>query len=288
MENAYTEPQGAAPDFRWDKRYTQCVEAIETLHGGTKVLFGHLKDMHGTTFCSLEGAQRTLCTQFFRRIYLNIGSILRLLPGPTFPPRPNHAEALDYSALCMIARGIMDSYIRFFYLAIYRIDANEKIFRFTLWRLHATKEIKRWIPGEKPESLPDNIDLEVLVASHLESITTNAFFLTLPEKERRRIEDRMPDVALKFDEISQRAGIPPDFRQKYHEHLSQFVHAFPYSFAQLDKFHACHASALEITSTLLASVVALLGLTIRDTLSIFHEHADAVDNAVKQLISENW
>lgn len=115
-------------------------------------------------------------------------------------------------------------------------------------------------------------------------LINNQFYKSIDLSIQQKI--RKGDIGILYSnsELSQRAGIDPNYYQAIYNYLSQYVHAYPYALTQLMKFRAGDDDSLMILKTVLDDCAGYVCHAVRDFLVVMPDQKVNVDERAKSLM----
>lgn len=218
---------------------------------------------------------------------LTIASLVHPAPCSVIAGLPNDCRITDLPSLCILARGVVETYLTMFYVAVQPVAALEREFRLLWWDWHEVNE-RIWSLdqiGSKAKKLESyrkkQSELRSKIASH-------ACYSLLPKTLRpdfERLKSPKDALLLSKTQIAEAAGIEPTQFRVLYKSLSEYAHAQPLAVAILLSLSATSPeihlhfqhSARHATSYLLFSV--------RDFISVFPQGRDFTDEKFWELVA---
>ena len=160
---------------------------------------------------------------------LSISLLIHPVQRAGIPGLPATFTVADLPSLCILARGVVETYLTLFYLAVQPITAAEREFRLLWWDWHEVNErisSLDWI-GSKAKKLETfrkrRNELRPKIAKH-------PCFPRLPDKLRTEFEKKRPPsdaVLMSKAQIAVASGVHPNQFRVVYKGLSQYAHAQP-------------------------------------------------------------
>lgn len=191
----------------------------------------------------------------FTKNLAHIYSLDKLLPNLS-----KQNELWDLSSLSTIARSIIDAYYVMYYIAFDSIEDKQKEFRFLLFQYHSEKSRLEMLKSIKTEYKLDEI--ENTVRGLLSELERNKYFAKLDNNVKSEIKKGKKSRLLSNSDISEIVGIDKTYYKLVFNHLSNYVHTFPFAINELSTFRAGTQRALDDIGLLLQYVVSYLALCI--------------------------
>lgn len=221
----------------------------------------------------------------FGKICLHTIAIQKLLPDSTFFHKINGKKVWDLASICSLSRSLIETYNVFHYLIIEDIDPNELEFRRILWELHSEcerLEMLKLIKSKAPEITKIIED----IAQYKSKLINNKFFKGLEHKTQKKFRNGKSGIFKTNSQISENAGINPDYYKAVNKYLSNFVHTYPFAIIQLSLFRAGDKESLERIKTVIDYCKHYLCLAIRDFLKLCPELKIYISNEIFVMIED--
>ena len=209
------------------------------------------------------------------------------------PPRlgiselPQSFTVTDLPSLCILTRGIVETYLTLFYIAVESVPAAEREFRLLWWDWHEVNEricALNWI-GSKTKNLEPYGKKRNALRSRIAKHTN---YSSLPKKLKNQFEQqKLPTdaVLLSKAQIAEIAGVHPvQFRVVY-KSLSQYAHAQPIAISTM---LGSSASSPEVKSHFNYAVrhaISYLLFSVRDFITVFPEGRELTDEKFWRLVA---
>lgn len=235
------------------------IEVLEFLWSCSKQIVDHCQQIEVTE------PRRLIAERCFRRIMLMTLSFLRLNPLSSFFPRNGH---WDLPSSAVIARCVLETYLRMFYFGVEKRDEAESVFRVLLMKYHAAFQgLEIHTDSHMPGELL--VPYQAACDKARVSLEGDTFFQKLPEKWQQRLLENPSRIDL--PDISKRAGISPGFHHSSYEYCSSFVHGSLYAMELTEKVNLHTGSGREFFQQLVDILCAYVALAIRDFKDLFAE-----------------
>jgi hypothetical protein len=218
---------------------------------------------------------------------LTIDSLIHPTPRSGIPGLPHSFTVIDLPSLSILTRGVVETYLALFYVAVQPIADAEREFRLLWWDWHKVNE-RIWSLsriGSKAAKLETygerRNELRTRIAEH-------SNYSSLPSKLRKHFEQRQSPtdaVLLSKVQIAEAAGVHPDQFRVIYKSVSQYAHAQPVAVSTMlglstsGEGFSLHfrLAARHATSFLLFSV--------RDFITIFPQGRRFTDEKFWQLVT---
>ncbi|HEY1718816.1 MAG TPA: hypothetical protein VGH42_11075 [Verrucomicrobiae bacterium] len=218
---------------------------------------------------------------------LSISLLIHPLQRTGIPGLPATFTVTDLPSLCILTRGVVETYLTLFYLAIQPISIAEREFRLLWWDWHEVNE-RIWSLsriGSKAKGL------ETFRKKRSElrpSITKHPNYSCLPDRLMQEFEQKRPPsdaVLMKKAEIAEAAGIHPDQFRVLYKSLSQYAHAQPVAVSTLLSLSAT-SPEIELHFGLAARyATSYLLFSVRDLIKIFPQGRNFTDEKFWKLVA---
>ena len=179
----------------------------------------------------------------------------------------------------------MDSYYVLFYVAIDKCDEKELELRYNLWKYHGEKQRLDMLKLSKSTN-PIIVELEKNVDTLKATLVKNSFYESLGRDTKRQVKEGKKGILLSNTQLSERAGIDPNYYKAKFNFLSQYVHAYPFAATQLTTFRADDEESLVVVKSIIDNSTGYLSYAIRDFIKLVPDQAPKVDQRTKSLIGE--
>jgi Family of unknown function (DUF5677) len=195
-----------------DESASRGVGALEFLWSSSKQIADHCAQIE------FQDVRRVIAIHCFRRIMLMTLTFLRLNPLSSFFPENGPC---DLPSSAVIARCILETYLRLFYFGVEEVDKAEGHFRAQLSQYHA------WVQQLKIHThsgMPDKL-LAPMRATRDQTraaLEKTDRFRSLPSKRQKELL-KDPNI-LNLGDTSQKAGISPGYHHSNYALCSNFVH----------------------------------------------------------------
>ena len=221
----------------------------------------------------------------FGKICLTSIAILKLLPQSKFYTPTNSTIIWDVSSVCALSRALIDNFNVFHYLIIDQIDEKELEFRYTLWKLHSESERLRMLELIKSKSPMDAIkkNIDDLKAE----VKGNSFYQSLSEKQKVKYLSGKEGIFLKGGQISERAGINPDYYKAAFKYLSNYTHTYAFSISQIALFRAGDSGTLSVLNAVLGYCTVYLSFAINCYTKIFPDVRSSLPHEIVEMINNS-
>ncbi|MBI2485555.1 MAG: hypothetical protein HYW01_01065 [Deltaproteobacteria bacterium] len=211
--------------------------------------------------------QEEYASHIFGKICVTVISILRLLPKSSLYVATNNVAIWDISSVSILTRSLIDAYYAFYYLVVDKIDKNESDFRLILWKLHAECERLKMLELIK-SSNPRISDIRKNIGQLRKQLEANKFFQSLDSRNKKHYINGKKGIFLTHSQISENAGINPDYYKAVYKDLSNYVHTYPFSISQIALFRAGQPASLALFKPVVDYCSGYLCLAIRDFIKL--------------------
>lgn len=217
----------------------------------------------------------------FAKIVLTTRAILKILPNSQQYCDTENKKVWDISSIAILIRGLIESYLVFYYLCIDNISRNEFEFRYKLWIYHSEKEREKMLKtiGSSGERL-NNLSKNVMILK--ENVEKDIFFKKLNKEGKKRAKKYGMDLTNK--QIAIRSGIRENYFKAVYSNLSNYVHVRSFSIAQLSKFEVYDSESINVIKVFIEYCIAFLCLSIRDYIKIFTNKKSFIDEKCLDII----
>jgi hypothetical protein len=172
-----------------------------------------------------SGKQWWAASLFTRLCTMSV-SILMLVPRSSFASRK--LDHWDFGSLAPLVRNLMECYLTFFYLCIEEVDEIEWKARITI--MHLRDNLSRLQLFQAFNTHTDTAGYDAHAADLRNRLLNNAFFMLLPEKQRKRFLKGDVALLLSQDEIVTRMGGDVSTFRGIYKFFSAQVHSTPMAF----------------------------------------------------------
>lgn len=198
--------------------------------------------------------------------------------APHSPWSKKRVEHWDYASIAGMTRSILEIRLAFFYLCAEQCPREEWECRWNIFNLHdCTARIHLF--EEMPSGSPDITGFNAQADELRARLTANAFFLNLPEKERRKYLNGGYAYFHSLEDIAARAGVDVHTFRWLYKLLSSHVHGLPLSFYRMgeqERGRGVHSDVEEGYTKLCLSFAISLLVAARDEMErLFAEATDA-------------
>jgi len=259
------------------------LEKLRTFEGLSRTAMNLSIATHGRMVTSW---QKEYASYIFGKICVTAIAILKLLPKSSFYGAVNNIEFWDISSVCTLVRSLIDTYNIFYYLIIEKIDESESEFRFVLWKLHSESErlkMLRLVNSKRGELYGIQQNIEKLK----KKIIKNKFYQNLSYNKQKKLKSGKYGIFLTNSQISERAGVNPNYYKAIYKYLSSYVHTYPFSISQIAEFRAGDPKSLRLLETVIEFATPYISLSIRDFVKIFPDQSGKLSHQVVDTI-KNW
>lgn len=166
---------------------------------------------------------------------LTIDWLIHPTPRSGFDGLPQTFTVTDLPSLCILTRGVIETYLALFYLAVQPTTPAEREFRLMWWDWHEVNE-RIWSLnriGSKAAKLKTYGERRNELRSR---IAKHPNYSSLPPKLKKQFERQQPPtdaVVLSKVEIAELAGLHSDQFRVVYKSLSQYSHAQPVAVATM-------------------------------------------------------
>lgn len=164
----------------------------------------------------------------FTKLCVSGETIINNCPNPS---KLGCNEHWDFASVATLTRGVIETYLLFYYLCIEECGKDEWEGRWRLMNLHDhMSRLKMFSSGKNQQEVNEFLDGTQEVKTDLENST---FFKSLSEKRRKHFLKGNTAFFLSKDEIVKRLGGDiDDFRFSY-RFLSNHTHTYPMGFYRM-------------------------------------------------------
>lgn len=228
--------------------------------------------------------EEQIASDLFGRICAISFSLLKLIPESEIHKRINAIKLWDYSSICILSRTLLDSYLIYYHFCIdIPENQSERDFKKLFWDYYIDfKRIKN-LDLMKSQH-PDLIKIKERNANELQIIKSNAYFNSLSDGIKRKIENCDIFQIPNNTEIAIKAGFEADFYKSTYDYLSRYVHSDSYCIDQIAIFKAGTEDAYRLIGTVLYYLIIIMSLSIRDFVKICPEMQNSIDDFIKEVI----
>lgn len=239
-------------------------------------------ETHGRT---VKSWRKQYGSYIFTKLCLHALALSKLKPNVGPPTNAETLPAWDIPSVAVLARTIMDSYYVLFYVAIDDCDEKELEFRYNLWKYHGEKQRLDMLKLSKSTN-PIIVELETNVDTLRATLVKNIFYKSLDRDTKHQVNKGRKGILLSNTQLSESAGIDPNYYKAQFNFLSQYVHAYPFAATQLATFRADDEDSLVVVKSIIDNSTGYLSHAIRDFIKLVPDQALKVDQRTKSLISE--
>ena len=202
---------------------------LDSLSGYTSILEKSIVTSHSTS--NLEaGDRRYWASIIFTRICTFSVSILYLCPKSKINPKVLH---YDFGAIASLTRNLFECGLTLFYLGVEHISNDEWLTRLKVMQLNdciSRIRMHKEFDPDYPELKLAEKDAEELRSN----LNKNPFFLSIPEKKRKRFLKGDDASILTRGEVLKRMGaIWEGDTRGYYIFLSSHIHSFPLGYYRM-------------------------------------------------------
>ncbi len=177
-------------------------------------------------------------------------------------------EHWDYASIASLTRTILEIRLAFFYLCVEDCSEEEWECRWNVLNLHDCRSRRRLF--EDMQSNHDDIRGFEQQATELQTrLERNTFFMSLPDKQKKKYLKGESAYILPLEEISDKAGIDRKTFRWMNRFFSNHVHALPVSFYRMmdgERGRGIHSQTEEIYISMCLSLTGSLLTASRDEL----------------------
>jgi Family of unknown function (DUF5677) len=218
---------------------------------------------------------------------LTIDSLIHPTPRSGIPGLPHSFTVIDLPSLSILTRGVFETYLALFYVAVQPIAAAEREFRLLWWDWHEVNE-RIWSLnriGSKTAKLETyeerRNELRARIAEHPN-------YSSLPAKLKKQFEQRQSPteaVLLSKVQIAEAAGIHPDQFKVIYKSLSQYAHAQPVAVSRMLGLSAIDEGIRLHFRLAARRATSYLLFSVRDFITIFPQGRRFTDERFWQLVT---
>jgi hypothetical protein len=195
--------------------------------------------------------------------------------APHSPWAKKEIDQWDFASAAGIVRSILEVRLAFFYLCVESVSAEEWACRWNLFNLHdCTSRIRLF---KEIPSGEQSITGFLKQAKELrQRLAANAFFLTLPPKQQKRLLSGRRAYLLPLENIAERARVDLHWFRLLYRLFSAQVHALPLSFYRMgeqNRGRGVHSEAEEGYMSLCLSFAVTLLVGTRDEMKTLFPQA---------------
>lgn len=191
----------------------------------------------------------------------------------------------DISSSYAIARTLVETYEALAYVALDRIEATEREFRFLLWTVHAEErrlEMLRLIRSKHREIA----EIERKLNAARSAILRHPFAQSVAPGLVKKIErGETPPFHNSRADRDAASGIDNDYHRAVTMHLSSHVHTHPFSVQQLLSFQAGDPECLQLMSIPLQYSCGFLAKAIPGMIDLFGPRSPQVSEPLERALA---
>ena len=182
-------------------------------------------------------------------------------------------EHWDYSSMAVMVRSMLEIRIAFFYLCIEDCSKEEWNCRWNLFNLHdCCSRIRLFaFMGDRDQNIHG---FEGEAKELRERLSSNNFFMNLPEKQRNRFYKGRYAYLYPLEDIALKAGVKKQTFQWMYHFFSSHVHGLPMSFygiGDAERGRGIHSEVEEDYTSLCLSLCVRLLVKSRDEMKRLFE-----------------
>ncbi len=214
---------------------------------------------------------------------LTIDSLIHPTPRSGIPGLPNSVTVIDLPSLCILTRGVVETYLAMFYVAVQPVAAAEREFRLLWWDWHEVNE-QIWSLnriGSKATKLETYGELRSRIAKH-------SNYSSLPSKLRKQFEQQQSPtdaIPLSKVQIAEAAGIHPNQFKVIYKSLSQYAHAQPVAVSRMLGLSATDEDIRLHFRLATRHATSFLLFSVRDFITIFPQGRGFTDEEFWKLVA---
>lgn len=226
----------------------------------------------------LEAASRV-----FAKAISHARAILVLAPKNPAGIRAPTIELWDVSSIAILCRSLIDSYYVLFYIAVDKVDASTKEFRWILWDYHCeSRRLKKLkLIGSTATAVTE---IEDRVRILKEKLINHQLFKNLEPSTQKKLRKPTDGIFSTNSELSARAGIDENFYKNTFMFLSSYVHSHPFSIEQLTYFRAGEEDSLNLLKIVIQYSSVYVSLVLRDFIKLAPEASENIDEETQNII----
>ena len=218
---------------------------------------------------------------------LTIASLIQPAPRAGIPGVIENFTVTDLPSLSILTRGVVETYLVLFYLAVQSVRADEKEFRLLWWDWHEVNErisSLDWI-GSKARKLEtfrkSRSELRPKIAKH-------PCFPRLPDKLRTEFEKKRPPsdaVLMSKAKIAEASGVHLNQFRVVYKGLSQYAHAQPVAVSTLLGLSASSPEIETHFRHVARHATSYLLFSVRDFITVFPQGRSFTDEKFWRLVA---
>lgn len=240
-----------------------------------------------TTGREVDSWREEYASYIFVKICMHAISLLKLRFKFPKSTTANIASVWDISSIAVLIRSIIDSYYVFYYISIDKCNKAELEFRRDLWDFHGKYQRFDMLKRIKSKN-PKLKELEKYIDIQNAKIVNSSFYKSIPNTRLQRdIRKGKVAVLLSNSELSERAGINPDYYKAEFNFLSAYTHGHPFAFTQLKLFRANDNESLSLVTNILSVGTGYVCHAVRDFVKLFPDQIVNLDARSKRLV-DDW
>jgi len=240
-----------------------------------------------TTGREVDSWREEYASYIFVKICMHAISLLKLRFKFSKSTTANIASVWDISSIAVLIRSIIDSYYVFYYISIDKCNKAELEFRRDLWNFHGKYQRFDMLKRIKSKN-PKLKELEKYIDRQKAKIVNSSFYKSIPNTRLQRdIRKGKVAVLLSNSELSERAGINPDYYKAEFNFLSAYTHGHPFAFTQLKLFRANDNESLSLVTNILSVGTGYVCHAVRDFVKLFPDQIVNLDVRSKRLV-DDW
>jgi hypothetical protein len=164
------------------------------------------------------------------------------------------------------------------------VNDDEKQFRLLLWKLHSETERRRMLDLIKSRN-PLKQKIEDDISQLRSELINSPFFQQLDSKMKRCAERGEFRRFFQRSKVAVNSGISANYADAVYKYLSQYVHTYSFSLADLARFKANELDSLDKIKVTLDYATSYLCFAVRDWVRLFQNQEQYLNGDIKRLIS---
>ncbi len=237
-------------------------------------------DTHGR---KVDSWREEYGSRIFGKIVATAIAILKLLPESQLFNLIGNFKIWDISSISVLARSLLETYNIFYYLIIQEIENDELEFRFIVWNLHSQVERLKMLDLIKSKH-PEIEMIKNDIQKWKYKLENNSFYQALTNDQKKDFRKGKKGIFLTNTQISEKAGIDPDYYKSTYKSLSSYVHTFPFSISQIAFFKFGDPDSLSLLNTVLQDTTGYLSLSVRDFVKMVPDQKSCLSSDIFEII----
>jgi len=246
------------------QRYTENVKEFEAILSYAELLVNSLVGLKPGCANNVYGER------IFVKLLCHAITLIKISPSKGIDRK---RELWDISSSYAVARALIETFDALSYIALAKVDDNEKEFRLLFWRLHA--EARRFDMLSKMGSKDPRVEETNLEVQNLKAklLGHDKIVLCTDQLKTKIAKGKYQPYHLTQKQRNEEAGISHEYRDVATMHLSSHVHTHPFSVMQIVDFKAGSPECVALMGIAIQYSLAFLAKAVQGMLQLFNTNA---------------